>query len=374
MFDLQVAEIVVRILECEGIAVAFGIPGAAINPTYKYLGESTKIRHFIARHEEGAVHAADGYYRACGRMALAICTSGPAATNFVTGLYTASIDSVPLIAITGQSSTALFGTEAFQCVPIADIARPVAKRTYCITDPREVVSTLREAFRIAREGRPGPVLIDLPLDVQLTDVDYDPRTYRPLDIQKPMPDDDDIDRVLDMIMAAQEPVLIMGGGVLAAGAGRDLREFAELLSLPVVTTYMAKGGIPDDHPLHVGHVGIQVGQPVANRFFLNTDMVLGIGCRFSDRHTGNLNVYRGKRKFIHIDIERSQIGRVFKPDLGVVADAKLALRALIERAKARGLSRRPTAAVRQIPVERERLKRRSDYTGCPIKPQAVYAR
>ncbi|MGI6565793.1 MAG: thiamine pyrophosphate-binding protein [Limnochordia bacterium] len=177
---MQVAEVVVKILESEGIEAAFGIPGAAINPVYKYLGESKQISHYTARHEEGAVHAADGYYRASGKMAMAICTSGPAATNFVTGLYTAQIDSMPLIAITGNANVAQFGKEAFQCVPIAEIAKPVVKASYCVTDPSTIVEVMQEAFRVAREGRPGPVLIDLPLDVQMAETEFDPAAYQSL--------------------------------------------------------------------------------------------------------------------------------------------------------------------------------------------------
>jgi len=370
---MQLAEVVVKILEMEGIEAAFGIPGAAINPVYKYLGESDKISHYTARHEEGAVHAADGYFRASGKMALAICTSGPAATNFVTGLYTAQIDSMPLIAITGNANATLFGKEPFQCVPIAEIAKPVVKASYCVTDPKTIVEVMQEAFRVAREGRPGPVLIDLPLDVQLAEVEFDPAAYKSLTWEKPQPDMDKIDAALDMIMAAKEPVIIMGGGVVLADACSELREFAELLSLPVVTTYMAKGGMPEHHPLHVGHIGIQVGQPFGNKFFLGTDVVLGIGCRFTDRHTGDLKVYRGERKFIHIDIEPTQIGRVFEPDLGIVADAKLALEALIQRAKERGLKRQLTEAAARIPVDRPKMARKTDYNDYPIKAPRVYA-
>ncbi|NMB46594.1 MAG: glyoxylate carboligase [Firmicutes bacterium] len=369
---MLVAEVVVRILEEEGIEAAFGIPGAAINPIYKYLARSKIIKHYTARHEEGAVHAADGYYRASGKLAVAICTSGPAATNFVTGLYTAQIDSVPLVAITGNASTDQFGKEAFQCVPIAEIVKPVVKASYCITEPEDMVSILQTAFRVSKEGRPGPVLIDLPLDVQLAEIEYDPVSYKPLTWEKPKPDSKKIDLALDMIMDAREPVIIMGGGVILADACDELREFVEYMSLPVVTTYMAKGGLPAGHPLHVGHVGIQVGQPYANSFFLNTDVVLGIGCRFTDRHTGDLSVYRGKRKFVHIDIEPTQIGRVFPSDLGIVSDAKLAINALLKRSQERGLRRGPTLETMGIPKKRSRLTRKTDYDDYPIKPPRVY--
>ncbi|GAB4532284.1 MAG: glyoxylate carboligase [Anaerolineae bacterium] len=369
---MQVAEVVVRILESEGIEAAFGIPGAAINPVYEYLGTSKQIRHYLARHEEGAAHAADGYYRACGRMALAICTSGPAATNFVTGLYTAQIDSIPLVAITGQNVRAQLGKEAFQCVDIAEIARPVCKATWLITEPHQVPSIMRQAFQVAREGRPGPVLIDLPLDVQLADIPYDPGADAPLPVTRPGPDRKQIARAVDMLLAAENPVLIMGGGVLLANACERFIEFAEYFSLPVITTYMATGGIPASHPLHVGHIGIQVGSPFGNRFFLESDLVMGVGNRFGDRHTGKLEVYTRGRRFIHINIDPSHIGRIVPTELGIVADAGLALDALLEEARARTGPRPASERVANIPRDRARLARKMDYEQTPIKPQRVY--
>ena len=369
---MKVAEIVVRILEDEGIDAAFGIPGAAINPVYEYLGQSEQIRHYIARHEEGAAHAADGYYRASGRLALAICTSGPAATNLVTGLYTAQVDSIPLIAITGQNVRAQLGKEAFQAVDIAEIARPVSKATWCITEPTQVPTILREAFRIAREGRPGPVLIDLPLDVQMADIPYSPETDAPLPFTNPGPNPQQIAQTVDMLLGASKPVLIMGGGVVLAGASKKFVEFAEYLSLPVITTYMATGGVAADHPLHVGHIGIQVGSPFGNRFFLDSDLVLGIGCRFSDRHTGKLEVYTAGRRFIHVNIEPSHIGRIVPTDLGIVADAGLAVDALLEEAKRRTEARPPAPRVEEIPTVRAAMARKTDYTETPIKPPRVY--
>jgi tartronate-semialdehyde synthase len=369
---VKAAEVVVRILESEGIQAAFGIPGAAINPVYEYLGTSKQIKHYLARHEEGAVHAADGYFRASGRMALAICTSGPGATNFVTGLYTAQIDSIPLIAITGQNVRSQLGKEAFQCVDIAEIARPVCKATWCLTEPTQVPFVLRQAFRVAREGRPGPVLIDLPLDVQLTDIPYNPKRDVSLPMTKPAPDRKQIARAVDMLLEAERPVLIMGGGVLLAGATQRFIEFAEYLSLPVITTYMATGGIPADHPLHVGHIGIQVGSPFGNQFFLTSDLVMGIGCRFGDRHTGKLDAYTRGRRFIHINIEASHIGRIVPTELGIVADASLALDALMEEAKARTKPHPPSERVKNIPQDRARLARKTDFDQVPIKPQRVY--
>ena len=200
MAKMQVAEAVVKILEDEGVTVMFGIPGAAINPVYKYLGQSTKIKHYIARHEEGACHAADGYARTTGKVGVCICTSGPAATNFVTGLYTAQVDSIPIVAITGTATRAVLGQEAFQAVDIAEIVKPVTKKSYCVKEPYRLPGIMREAFRIAREGRPGPVLIDLPVDLQRTEIEYDPETDRSLDFSTPKANEKQINKALAHIL------------------------------------------------------------------------------------------------------------------------------------------------------------------------------
>jgi tartronate-semialdehyde synthase len=369
---MQGAEVLVRILEAEGITDAFGIPGAGINPVYKYLKESKQIKHYTMRHEEAAVHAADAYFRASGRMAAAICTSGPGATNFVTGLYTAWIDSIPLVAITGQNVTSLLGKDAFQCVDIASIAKPISKATWCVTNAEDLPAVLQKAFHTAKAGRPGPVLIDFPLDVQQADISFDPKTYTSLPVEKPAPDPKKIKQAMDLLDSAKNPIIIMGGGVILADASKECVEFAEYMQIPVIMTYMAKGGIPARHPLCAGHAGIQVGIPLGNRYLLESDVVLGIGCRFTDRHTGKIDVYKGNRKFIHIDIEPSQIGRIFPPELGIVSDAKLALQALLEEAKKRGPRREPSERVKRLPELREQLKRKTDYDQVPIKPQRVY--
>lgn len=367
---MKVADIVVQALEKEGITDAFGIPGAGINPVYKALAAS-KIRHFGVRHEEAAVHAADGYYRASGRMAAALCTSGPGATNFVTGIYTANVDSIPVIAITGQAVTAQLGKDAFQCVDIASICAPVAKATFCVTDPLTIVEVMRKAFMIARSGKPGVVLVDLPLDVQMAEVDCDMADYHPLPHDNPHPDPEDIRRAVAMIREAKKPTLIMGGGVILADAAQECVRFAEMMQMPVITTYMAKGGIPAEHPLHAGHAGIQVGQPIGNRVLLDSDLILGIGCRFTDRHTGNIGVYKGNRKFIHINVEPKEIGKIFQPDLGIVADAKYALTALIEAAREQG-SRPVDPRIEELPALRSELRRKTCYDCVPIKPHRVY--
>ena len=370
VYEMKVAEIVVKIMEKEGIVDAFGIPGAGINPVYKALGNSP-IRHYCVRHEEAAVHAADGYYRASGRMAVALCTSGPGATNFVTGIYTANVDSIPLLAITGQAVTAQLGKDAFQCVDIAKICEPIAKATFCVTEPASIAGVMQKAFLLARSGKPGAVLVDLPLDVQMAEVDFDVDSYQPLTFENPRPDPKDIEQAIAMLREAKNPALIMGGGVLLAGAAAKCVEFAELMQLPVITTYMAKGGIPAEHPLNAGHAGIQVGQPIGNKVFLESDVIIGIGCRFTDRHTGNIAVYKGNRKFIHINVEPREIGKIFQPDLGIVADAKYALEALVEAAKAFG-GRAADARVGEIPAQRHGMKRKTCYECVPIKPQRVY--
>ena len=369
---MKAGEAIVKILEDEGITNAFGIPGAGINPVYKYLGETRIITHYTMRLEEAAVPEADGYFRASGRMALAICTSGPGATNFVTGMYTAYIDSIPLIAITGQAASSLLDKEPFQCVNIAEICKPVAKATWCVLNAEEIPQIMRQAFKIAREGRPGPVLIDLPLDIQMADIDYNPKDDKALEIEVPKPEKDQIAKAAEMLEAAKSPVIIMGGGVILSSATKEMVELAEYMQIPVITTYMAKGGIPADHPLNAGHMGIQVGNPLGNKIFLESDVVLGIGCRFSDRHTGDIKTYIGNRKFIHIDIDARQLDRVIKPDIGILSDARLAIDALMREIKKTTAPRKASRRVQSLPELRKTMKRKTFYDNVPIKPQRVY--
>src|SRR5215210_1995229 len=328
-------EAVVSVLEDEGVRVAFGIPGAAILPLYDALRHS-RIRHLAVRHEEGGTHAADGWARITGEPGICIGTSGPAGTNMITGLYTALADSIPIICITGQANRDVLHKEAFQAVDIVEIARPVCKWAYQVKETAQLPWAFREAFRVAREGRPGPVLIDLPLDVQKgEDIEYDPATDGRLAYITPEPNANAISAALDMLAAAERPLILAGGGVILANASEQLVGFAEELGIPVSPTYMGKGSIPEDHPLWAGIVGIQTTQRFGNQTFLESDVVLAVGARFGDRHTGDISVYRGDRKFIHIDISPEQIGRVFPADLGIVSDAKLALQALREQAAQR---------------------------------------
>ncbi|MDR3248390.1 MAG: glyoxylate carboligase, partial [Treponema sp.] len=340
---MQVSEVIVKILEKEGVTDAFGIPGAGINGLYKYL-EKAKIKHYLMRHEEAAVHAADGYFRATGKLAAAICTSGPGATNFTTGMYTAWQDSIPLIAITGQAVTPLLGKGAFQCVDIAEIVKTVSKKSYLVTNPNTIPQVFHEAFETALSGRPGPVLIDLPLDVQQANIEFDPALYKPSKLKTPKPPKASIEKAVKLLDDAKNPVIVMGGGVVLAKAEKALLEFAEYMKIPVIVTYMAKGAIPDDHPLYAGQMGIQAGAVSSgNDVFLASDVVLGIGCRFTDRHTGNVAIYQGERKFIHIDIDAAEIGKIIKTELGIVADAADAVPMLLAAAKTAGKERKRKA-------------------------------
>ena len=372
MGKMQAVEAMVKILENEGVEVIFGIPGAGILPFYSALRKSDKIKHYLARHEEGASHSADGYARSTGKVGICVGTSGPAGTNMVTGLYAAQVDSIPIIAITGQAVTAQLGKEAFQAVEITKIVEPVTKMSCCVTKAEDLPRITREAFRIAREGRPGPVLIDLPLDIQRTEIEYDPDTDTSLDVAKPTPDKQKIRKAVEMILEAERPLMLLGGGVISANACDEFVALAEYLSVPVITSLMGKGGIAADHPLYAGQVGTSCNTIFGNKVFLDSDLVLGIGCRFSDRHTGALDVYTKDRRFIHIDIEPTQIGRIIPADLGIVADAKLALEALMDTARELTPPGAPAEWVTAIPEQRTQYQRRLDFDQFPIKPQRVF--
>ncbi len=368
---MTLAQALVEIMCKEGIHTAFGIPGAAINPVYKYL-EHAPIQHFTMRHEEACVHAADGYQRSSHEIALAICSAGPGATNFVTGLYTAYIDSMPVLCVVGQANASQLTQEPFQCVDMPDIVKTVTKKAWCVKNAEDLPAIMREAFYLMREGRPGPVLVELPLDVQKAELEFDIDDYQPQAVPAPAPRPQQIESAVQLLRESKRPVIIMGGGCVISRCCAQVVELAELLQIPVITTYQAKGGIPEDHPLNAGHAGIQVGQPVGNRVLLDSDLVLAIGNRFSDRHTGDLETYRKGRRFIHINIAPSQIGMVFEPDLGIVSDAKLAVEALIAQVKAQALPPFDSARAAQIPVLRHELARVTNYDCAPMMPHRVF--
>jgi len=369
---MNVMDAVVSVIESEGVDHIFGIPGAAILPFYDALRKSTRIRHLTVRHEEGATHAADGWARVTGNVGIAVGTSGPAGTNMITGLYTCLADSIPIICITGQAQRAVLHKEAFQAVDIVDIAKPVTKWAVQVKEAAQMPWIFRRAFQIAREGRPGPVLIDLPLDVQLQQIEYDPAIDEPLPVPRVAPSRARIRRAVEMLMDAQKPVIVAGGGVILSEASDELAALAEYLQIPVSPTLMGRGAIPHDHPLFAGTVGIQTQQKYANEIFLESDAVLAVGARFGDRHTGALDVYRGQRKFIHIDVEPTQLGKVFEPDLGIVGDAKLALSDLLAVARDMTPKREPGPWVERVAALRRVLRRRTDFDAVPIKPHRVF--
>ncbi|MEA2687934.1 MAG: tartronate-semialdehyde synthase [Candidatus Eremiobacteraeota bacterium] len=369
---ITAAEAAVRVMESEGVDLAFGIPGASILPLYDALRRSS-IRHIVARHEEGATHAADGYARATGKVGVAIATSGPGGTNFVTGLYTAMADSIPIITITGQVPVSQLHREGFQAVDICEIVKPVVKKSFLCKEAAQIPWVFREAFRIARDGRPGPVHIDLPQDVQQQMISYDASIDEPLPLFKTPPSPAKVRRAVEWLANAERPVLMPGGGVILAEAWEPLVALAEHLQLAVSPTLMGKGAIDENNPLYAGIVGIQTSQPFANALFLESDVVCAVGARFASRHTGDLPTYRGNRRFIHVDVEATQIGRIFEPDLGIVADAKLTLEAMLAEARRlypNGVQR--PAWTGRITEARATLARSTDFDQVPVKGPRVF--
>jgi tartronate-semialdehyde synthase len=376
MTRMTAADAAVAILRREGVDHAFGLPGAAINPFYAAMRRDGGITHILARHVEGASHMAEGYTRArAGNIGVCVGTSGPAGTDMITGLYSASADSIPILAITGQAPVARLHKEDFQAVDIAAIAAPVTKLAMTVREPAQVPGAFAQAFHLMRSGRPGPVLIDLPFDVQLAEIDFDIDTYQPLPVYKPAATRAQIDRALDLLAAAERPLIVAGGGVINADAAALLTEFAELTGVPVIPTLMGWGAIPDDHPLMAGMAGLQTSHRYGNTTMLASDFVLGIGNRWANRHTGGLDTYTAGRTFVHVDIEPTQIGRVFAPDYGIVSDAGAALRLLVEAARERrdaGQLPDRAAWAAQCQQRRATMQRRTHFDDVPIKPQRVY--
>src|SRR5215212_3602176 len=258
MAKMRAADAAVRVLEAEGVTTAFGVPGAAINPLYAALRENGTISHVLARHVEGASHMAEGYTRAeAGNIGVCIGTSGPAGTDMITGLYSASGDSIPILCITGQAPTARLHKEDFQAVDIAAIAAPLTKLAVTVLEPAQVPGVFQQAFHLMRSGRPGPVLIDLPFDVQMTEIEFDLETYEPLPVYKPGATRAQIEKALTLLNEAERPLIVAGGGIINADASDLLVEFAETTGIPVIPTLMGWGTIPDDHPLMAGMVGLQ---------------------------------------------------------------------------------------------------------------------
>ena len=376
MAKMKAAMAAVLVMEKEGVTNAFGVPGAAINPLYAALRERQSITHILARHVEGASHMAEGYTRAkAGNIGVCIGTSGPAGTDMITGLYSAIADSIPILCITGQAPRARLHKEDFQAVDIQSIAKPVTKMATTVLEPAQVPRVFQQAFHLMRSGRPGPVLIDLPFDVQMAEIEFDIDTYEPLPVYKPAASRKQVDKALDMLMAAEKPLIVAGGGIINADASDLLVEFAELTGVPVIPTLMGWGTIPDDHPLMAGMCGLQTSHRYGNATMLASDFVLGIGNRWANRHTGSIDTYTKGRTFVHVDIEPTQIGRVFEPQYGIVSDAKAALELFVQAArerKAAGKLKSFATWAARCAERKALMHRKTNYDNIPIKPQRVY--
>ncbi len=330
-------EMVVEALKREGVDVVFGFPGGAIIDVYDQLEKDGSIKHVLVRHAQGAAHAADGYARATGKVGVCIATSGPGATNTVTGIATAYMDSIPMVIFTGQVPTGLIGNDAFQEVDIVGITRPCTKHNYLVKDVKDLSRTIKEAFYIARSGRPGPVLIDLPKDVQNAKAEFEYpdkiklRSYNPV-IE---PHGKQIERAYRVLERAKRPVIYAGGGVIISDAHNELRELAERTCTPVTMTLMGLGGFPGTHELNLGMLGMH-GTYCANMAMANTDLIIAVGARFDDRVTGKIEAFAPFAKIIHIDIDPTSIQKNVKVDVPIVGDCKKALRKLVNAVKVAG--------------------------------------
>lgn len=331
-------------LKRHGVKHIFGYPGGAILPIYDelYRAEAAGgIQHILVRHEQGAAHAADGYARATGQVGVCFATSGPGATNLVTGIATAQMDSIPMVIITGQVGRAAIGTDAFQETDIYGITLPIVKHSYVVRDPKDMARIVAEAFHLASTGRPGPVLIDVPKDVGLEEFDYEPvepgtvrlAGYRPTVKGNPRK----INQALPLIRDSQRPLLYVGGGAIASGAHAEIQELAELFNIPVTTTLMGKGSFDENHPLALGMLGMH-GTAYANFAVSECDLLIAVGARFDDRVTGKLDEFASRAKVIHIDIDPAEVGKNRAPEVPIVGDVRQVLLDLLRRCHEVGIS------------------------------------
>ncbi|MGW1676667.1 acetolactate synthase large subunit [Saccharopolyspora sp. NPDC002376] len=325
------AQALVRSLESVGCEIVFGIPGGTILPAYDPLLDSQKVRHVLVRHEQGAGHAATGYAQATGKVGVCMATSGPGATNLVTPLADAHMDSVPVVAITGQQSTTMIGTDAFQEADICGITLPITKHNFLVTNAEDIPRTIAEAFYIASSGRPGPVLVDIPKDVQqaVTSFSWPPEMKLPGYKPTSKPHSKQVREAAKMIIEAERPVLYVGGGVIKADAHAELRELAERTGIPVVTTLMARGAFPDSHPQHLGMPGMH-GTVAAVTAMQRADLLIAMGTRFDDRVTGQLSSFAPEAKVVHADIDPAEISKNRHADVPIVGDCKDVLTELID--------------------------------------------
>ena len=330
---LKGAQVICESLLREGVEVLFGYPGGAILPFYDALWGYPQLRHILVRHEEGAAHAADGYARVTGKPGVCVATSGPGATNLVTGIMGAKADSVPLVVITGQVARPVLGSEAFQECDICSIAAACTKRTYLVMSAQDLAPTIFEAFRLAQEGRPGPVLIDVPRDVQLEDTEFD-YPSRPMWTLPAVSEDtmEQVQKAARLINEAERPVIIGGHGILSSGATAEILALAETTGIPVINTLLGLSGFPRNHPLSLGMLGMH-GMYWSNMVVDQADLVVGLGMRFDDRVTGKASTFAPHARIVHLDIEPSQVGRNVPVEVPLVGDAKAVLQALLPQVK-----------------------------------------
>ncbi|MDO4502101.1 MAG: biosynthetic-type acetolactate synthase large subunit [Coriobacteriia bacterium] len=349
------AEAIIASLEAEGVDTVFGYPGGQAIRIYDALYDSTQLKHVLARHEQGAVHMADGYARATGKPGVCIVTSGPGATNTVTGIATANMDSVPLVIVSGQVARSTIGTDGFQESDIVGITMPVVKHSFLLTDTADLTKTFREAFHIAVTGRPGPVLIDVPSDLQAAEMLFEYPDEVNLPSYKPTYKGNakQIRAAAQAIQEAKKPVLYVGGGVIISDAQEELVQLAELMELPAITTLMGKGGFPASHPLYFGPVGMH-GAKYANLTMNNSDLIICCGARFSDRVTGKLSAFAPNAKVIHIDIDPAEIGKIRECQTPIVGDLKGVLAGLVETLQKDGAKPNAGAWLEQLREWRDR--------------------
>jgi len=377
MTKMSGAKALIESLERQNVDVMFGILGGAVLPIYDHLCKS-KIRHILCRHEQGAAHAADGYARASGKAGVCMATSGPGATNLVTGIANAYMDSAPVIALTGQVPTGgantsyMIGRDAFQEADIIGITTAITKHNFQLRTAAEIPKCVKTAFYIATTGRPGPVLIDVPKNVQteIADIDFSNgiqiRGYKPTSNPHPL----QIRKATELLAEAERPVILAGGGVITSNASPELMQTAELLLAPVATTFMGKGAFPETHPLSLGSIGMH-GNPVANKLLCEADVMLAVGTRFSDRATGQLDHFCAPTKKIQIDIDTAEIGKNVDVDIPIVADAKKALQALNERLAKQLKKKAGTPWTRRVKETKAQLNPPPKAGAKELKPKAL---
>lgn len=366
-------EAIIKSLRDQGVDVVFGYPGGVLLPLYDVIYDSD-MKHILVRHEQCAAHAADGYARASGKVGVCIGTSGPGATNLVTGIATAYMDSSPIIAIAGQVSTPLIGNDAFQEVDTLGMTMPITKHNFQAMHADEIPGLIKSAFYIANTGRPGPVVLDLPKDVQQEDFDFERAKsmelpgYKPTKKGHPL----QVKRAADLILGCEKPVILAGGGVILSGSSSELLKLSEILGAPVATTLMGKGSFPEDNPLSLGMLGMH-GRKVANFTVDDCDCLIAVGCRFSDRTTGSVPKFAENAKIVHIDVDPAEIGKNVDVDVPIVGDAKIVLQSLLKIISQKNISASVNTAAwaKHVSEFRKISMPRLSFDDIPMKPQQV---